>query len=351
MQVIVGTETGLLKAVDTDTQKTEDFGKQNFARSIVQSERLTNQPECSEFLYLTKGGEVHVVDKTTFSDNVIVKGLSQPIGFCVCDENIFVATKRGKVRIFKHPSGSTVSTFDTNGITECLGVHEDSLVLGGKERPLEVWDWKSKKRTWQADPPPPTKRLKLPQKLWVKKCCFLSGTSKIVSVTAQGQFQVHDTKLGTKPILNVKLCDEAFQTMFIDQSKQKYAYLGTVSGSVKKVRISDGRVCKTLKGGIGSIRSLFVNDQELLLCVGTGKYLRIHDVKKRFKTVVKEIYLKQRLTSLVVFPKEIKNDAEQIWEDLDANSSPEDIDEETDVRSKRMIGAANNPKKRQKTEE
>ena len=74
--------------------------------------------------------------------------------------------------------------------------------------------------------PPPTKRLKLPQKLWVKKCCFLSGTSKIVSVTAQGQFQVHDTKLGTKPILNVKLCDEAFQTMFIDQSKQRYAYLG-----------------------------------------------------------------------------------------------------------------------------
>ena len=81
-----------------------------------------------------------------------------------------------------------------------------------------------------------------------------------------------------------------------------------------KVRISDGRICKTLKGGIGSIRSLFVNEEDLLLCVGTGKYLRIHDVKKRFKTVVKEIYLKQRLTSLVVFPKEIKNDAGKYFE-------------------------------------
>jgi len=347
MQVIVGTETGLLKSVDTKTKKTEDFGKQNFARSIVQLE--ADLADNEKFLYLTKGGEIHSADKSFSSDECIVKGLSQPIGFHLCDSHIFTASKRGKIQIFDHLAGSSVSSFETNGATDCLHVNEDLVAIGGKERPLEVWDWKNKKRSWQADFPPPTKRLKLPQKLWVKKCSFLSGTSKIVSVTAQGRFQVHDTKESKKPIVDVKLSETALQCLYIDQSNQKYAYVGSVSGEILKVRISDGRVFKTLKGGIGSIRSLFVDSDGMLFCVGTGKYLRTHDLNKRFKTVTQEIYLKQRLTSLLIFPDSSKSpeDADGIWNDLDAGAveSPENVGE------KRSLGSEESPNKKQKLEE
>jgi len=336
MQAIVTSETGLIFLLDIEKGiVVEKIGKQSFGNKILSCCWTDESRE--QFFYLTKSGSIFRVTRDLQSIQEICKNLFGCSSICSTTSNL-VAFVGGDIKVFNF-DGCEISTVEVKGEIQCLDCFEKStlVVVAGKKRVPEVWDWKEKKLIWQADMPPPD-FLGLPKRVYIKSCKFLSGT-EICCVSAYGEFFLYNIEKSTKPIVEkITVADTCLQHMILDTKFKRNVLVGSTTGPVFRISVKDGKHRKCFKGQMGSVRGMSsVEGEDAFVVAGADKYLRVQDPEMSAKTCVKEIYLKQRLSGVLLFKVENENEdsEDELWNDLEKRTGEKRKREDDETLSKK----------------
>ncbi|KAI9498615.1 WD40-repeat-containing domain protein [Zychaea mexicana] len=317
-----------------------------------------------------KSGKVQYLDVETgdvereYRDEHVNKE-SVFVGLHADEKHLMTCTSSGHVSYTLLSSYEKTNTINTTTcISSNLGadlcimrVHPTKthlFAVGGKENDLKVYDanllkeedGEKKGLVFQA------KNVKndfldLRVKVWIHDLQFLNeeGT-RIVTATHYHQIRVYDTRKQRRPISDWEIGKTPLLTLHIGSDLDHVIYTDTMS-NVATVDLRKGTVGAHYKGFTGAVSDLLVVPQPSLLAaveedsknkdkkqqkpvlasVSLDRFLRVHEMSTQFRRVDHKVYLKQRMTCILVdetfeFPKEEDEEQEEqeeddMWEAMD----------------------------------
>ncbi|KAI9258956.1 WD40-repeat-containing domain protein [Phascolomyces articulosus] len=295
-----------------------------------------------------KSGKIQYLDVETghiereYRDENVNKE-SHFVGLHATEKYLITCTTSG------HLSYTLLSSYnpkDTNNKTTCISstLGPDLYVMrvhparphlfatGGKENDLKVYDAnllmkekeeeKKKALVFQAKNVK-NDMLDLRVKVWIHDLHFLNeeGT-RIVTATHYHQVRVYETKKQRRPVSDFDVGKNPLLTLHIGVDFDHVIYTDTMS-TVATVDLRRGTVGSHYKGFTGSVSDVFVtpqpsfNDDDdnkkmtkpFLTSVSLDRFLRVHEMSTQFRRIEQKVYLKQRMTAVLVdetfeFPKD-----------------------------------------------
>ena len=159
-----------------------------------------------------------------------------------------------------------LNTFTVKGPIEAAAACSDSIVFGGKENDLLLYDIEQGQCIWQAKNVL-NDNLNLRVPIWHTSVDFLHSTTDststsgalIASGTGYKHIRLYDVKnTDTRPIYSYELnTDFRITSIHSNHSIQEYTiYVGDTSGGLSLYDLRIGKRLCTLKGSVGSIRDI-----------------------------------------------------------------------------------------------
>jgi len=281
------------------------------------------------------------------------KSSARFVGLFANNSTLVTCTDKGIVRyqsILKDKSSAIETTLTLAPDLCRLRVHPKEhhiFACGGKERELSVWDvnahkegicfmktrkekeskaglvWMSKNVSHDF--------LDLRVPVWITDLQFLSEqeTTKLVVGTKYHQIRIYDTKVKGRPVFDYNIGNNPVVSLIVGRNSNEIVFTDTV-GNVFSVDVRTGKILGQFKGFAGSVTNLAIaSESSLLATVAMDRFLRIHEIGASRK-LVNKVYLKQRLTCVVVDESEDEiirdnqqdvekydSEEEKIWENME----------------------------------
>ncbi|RIA86705.1 WD40-repeat-containing domain protein [Glomus cerebriforme] len=338
MKIFTGDEAGLIKSI-TISEKSKD----NISSPIVKIWGKIDRSKSIQLMYYTankklvvarKNGQINIHDPNEgkmcqeFFETQVVGGHKSSARFHVGD-----VYRQG------YRTSSATGTTLTLVPDLCrLRVHSKEhhiFACGGRERELSVWDinaykegtcfmktqkekeskaglvWMSKNVSHDY--------LDLRVPVWITDLQFLNDqeTTKLI--------RIYDTKVKRRPVSDFNIGDNPVVSLIVGRNSNEIFFTDTI-GNVFSVDMRTGKILGQFKGFAGSVTSLAVaTESSLLATVAMDRFLRIHEIGASRK-LINKVYLKQRLTYMVVDESEGDNkqelekydsEEEKIWENME----------------------------------
>ncbi|CAG8479850.1 3422_t:CDS:10 [Funneliformis caledonium] len=327
MNIFTGDESGL-NAAASPIVKT--WGKIDRSKSI---QLMHYTRDNKKLIVARKNGQISILDPNEdgkscqeFSEPFVTgeqKTSARFVGLFANNSTLVTCTDQGMVqyRSILEDKSSTIETTLTLVPDLCrLRVHPKEhhiFACGGKERELSVWDvnaykegnclMKSQKKkeskpglVWMSkNVSHDFLDLRVP--VWITDLQFLSEqeTTKLVVGTKYNQIRIYDTKAKRRPVSDFNIGHNPVVSLIVGRNSNEIIFTDTVC-NVCSMDVRTGKILGQLKGFSGSVTNLAVaTESSLLVSVAMDRFLRIHEIGAS-RELVKKIYLKQRLTSVVV---------------------------------------------------
>ncbi|KAI8146937.1 WD40-repeat-containing domain protein [Fennellomyces sp. T-0311] len=398
MRVITGDEAGLVKAIifppkvvevprkkkprnndndDDDDKKDEPkiaikkFGTINKAEA-VQKLCWGELDGTRHIVAAYKSGKVQYLDVETgdvvreYRDEHAGPDKGTFVGLHADSKHLVTCTSTGHVSYTLLSSYTNNKINSTTCISSSLGadlcvmrvhpIRTHLFAAAGKENDLKVYDAnllasdkeedKQKAIVFQAKNVR-NDFLDLRVPVWIHDLQFLNedGT-RIVTATHYHQIRVYDTKKQRRPVSDYEIGKNPLLTLQVGVDYDHVIYTDTMS-TVATVDLRKGTVGAHYKGFTGSVTGLTVaphppfaesssDKKPLLASVSLDRFLRVHEMSTQFRRIEQKLYLKQRMTCMLVdetfeFPKE--EDEEE--EDQEENAMWEAMETVADAKPKR----------------
>ncbi|GAV01455.1 hypothetical protein RvY_12165 [Ramazzottius varieornatus] len=348
VHVLVGCETGLLKAVNIPSRAFTNIATDS--SSLVNKERavdiiLFDQTEDGaehddslkvrlglrnrDFVCLdvrnpgqhfsklrTEGGDGNFVGGGMIGDNMTT---------CVQSGHIF---RNERMQRSKQISscGSDVCQM-TQGLS-----HPSTFVTGGRENLLKVWDFSNASTPIFTAKNLPDDKLRLRVKTWINDLKFRpkSDDKVVLAVTAYHELQVFDVRAKRRPTMIVNYSEDPLTCLDINPQKEFEVLVANRLGKVAlfDLRGTKGMVLRAFTGNQGSVRDIQFHPSEsdhFAVC-GLDRFLRLYKTSQ--KTFVSEIYMKSVPTCL-----RFTNEAVRIWSRDDQLDAEERLAEEKEGKA------------------
>lgn len=118
--------------------------------------------------------------------------------------------------------------------------------------------------------------------------------------------------------------------------ENRQAVFSDTIGNLTLVNLKDGNVARNFKSIAGAVTSIqALSSRPWIVCGGLDRFLRIFDVGKG--SLVKGLYLKQRLSQVLVLEEEETNENDDGDADQDVWSSLAKVGEEQERRSSKKL--------------
>ncbi|KAJ3045550.1 WD repeat-containing protein 74 [Rhizophlyctis rosea] len=265
------------------------------------------------------------------------------VGIHDVNNTLIMCTDLGTVR-YINPSDSTEKTLpDVHAsigldLLFSMKVHPTKphiFATGGDERELCIWDvTKLSKEAKDGEELPMVEciwkaknvkndELNLRVPVWITHLEWIGdgNTSKIVVGTGYHQIRVYDIEgRARRPIINVEIGEHPVRALAVAPDASQAIFSDTI-GTMTAVDLKTGKTNGTYKGLAGAVTSIHVyTKRQQVVTVGMDRFMRIYELGGARK-VVKKVYLKQRLTTLLV-------DEEGGEEDVDVGEDGVEKEEE-----------------------
>ncbi|KAI9303444.1 hypothetical protein BJ944DRAFT_165440 [Cunninghamella echinulata] len=183
--------------------------------------------------------------------------------------------------------------------------------------------------------------LDLQQPIWIHDLQFMNedGTQIALS-THYYQIRLYDFKKARRPILNVEIGKKPLTSLSIGQDFDHVVFTDTMNDvgffNIKTRKLAGQLKAKSTQ--IVPIPNLKSEEKEgekkdqWIVSVALDRFLRVHELKTRLKAMEHKIYLKQRLTAILVdtdyvidtIQKQEEEEAEELWNNLDTITEKKD---------------------------
>eukprot|EP01090_Pellita_catalonica_P021984 TRINITY_DN8380_c0_g1_i1.p1 TRINITY_DN8380_c0_g1~~TRINITY_DN8380_c0_g1_i1.p1 ORF type:complete len:346 (+),score=64.32 TRINITY_DN8380_c0_g1_i1:131-1168(+) len=209
---------------------------------------------------------------------------------------------------------------------------KNAIGFGGQENDVKLWDIETQKISWRAKNVP-YDFLDMRVPVWVKDLDFFpQNPATFAMVSAHKHIRIYDTRKQRRPVFSVEMGEHPLMKVRCAEDGNSIFYSDATGRLLQMdVRGADGKhgqVIGGFKGMIGAIRGIefcsgknFGIDGDVLVSVGLDRFLRIHDLQTR--KLFKRLYMKQRLTKLLVRELSEAEMAEDESSDEDENDSDE----------------------------
>jgi ribosome biogenesis protein NSA1 len=302
--VFVGSETGLLKGVNTVSSKWENLNqissanKENEIRSIC-----LDSSDDSKLYFGTRSHKIFsydfrndcLVDKFQLKD---CKGTLKSIRSY--EENVITASDNGNVRILDS-EGEILGDFSSGGNLCCMVQNLDIpniIATGGKETNLKIWDINDTSKSIFDAKNVRNDWLNLQVPVWVLGAEFIPLSDKIVTCTGYHHVRVFDPKVQRRPVLEMTFDEYPITAISLCPLTDNCAIVGNSQGKMATVDFRKGKIVNIFKGFAGSIRDIKCHKTlPLVASCGLDRYIRIHDVQS--KELKHKFYMKSRLNCLL----------------------------------------------------
>ncbi|KAG2223007.1 hypothetical protein INT45_012306 [Circinella minor] len=375
MRVITGDEAGLVKSV-VFPPKVEEPKQRSKKVKQEEEEKKKNEPTMilnkfgtidknegvqklcfgeldgkRHIVVARKSGKIQYLDIETgqiereYQDENINKD-SKFVGLHATEKYLITCTTSGHISYTLLSSYKKDTINKTTCISSTLGanlfvmrVHPTRphlFATGGNENDLKVYDAEvlmkeedeKKALVFQAKNVK-NDMLDLRVKVWIHDLHFLNeeGT-RIVTATHYHQIRVYDTKKQRRPISDFDIGKNPLLTLHIGVDFDHVIYTDTMS-TVATVDLRKGTVGSHYKGFTGAVSDVAVtpqpsftavndNDKKtkpLLTSVSLDRFLRVHEMSTQFRRIEQKVYLKQRMTAVLIdetfeFPKDEEKEEE-----------------------------------------
>ncbi|CAO3646250.1 unnamed protein product [Cunninghamella blakesleeana] len=179
--------------------------------------------------------------------------------------------------------------------------------------------------------------LNLQQPVWIHDLQFMNEDgSQIALSTHHHQIRLYDFKKARRPVINTEIGKKPLTTLSIGQDFDHVVFTDTMN-DVGFFNIKTEKLAGQLKGFSGAAKATQIspmpnlksekNQEEnpIIVSVSLDRFLRIHELKTRLKVMEHKIYLKQRLTSLLIdsdyivdtIQKQQQEEDDELWNNLD----------------------------------
>lgn len=246
-----------------------------------------------EFYCLRKNGECSWISADLRSENLICTGLTEPISLIVLENERFCTCNYKGIVLEWKRNGELKRKIDTKiQNVSCFHCNEEQFVIGVKKK-IEIWNWI--KCLWKTSPLG-SDFLEIHKSFFQN--CILQGKNCLLCTTTKGSLKIYDIKKSKKPIFEIKISGKALQKI-VPTDEETTIYV-IQNQHMHKIGLGETKsVLKTLKGSLGSIRDVVFFEKKVIE-VGADRYLRVHNPNFRKKTIEREVFLRQRLTNVLV---------------------------------------------------
>ncbi|CAG8446330.1 5657_t:CDS:2 [Ambispora gerdemannii] len=330
-----------------------------------------NDPDLRQVVIARQNGEINIVDTSQqelkpvykFSDDSMINATAQEkgsvekksfidkrsskfVGLFANESTLVTCTDFGVLRYYSLPSAEESSCKASSDTTITLSsdlcrlrVHPKQnhiIAFGGKERDLTAWDingykagkspineqsnnYDNKYQKKKEDAPGVLWRAKnLPNDfldmripVWITDLQFMDNddVSRIVVGTYYHQIRLYDIKTARRPVLNVEIGEHPIVSICVGRNPYEI-FASDTACNVYSMDVRAGSLLGQFKGFTGSVRDLAIHpNSESLVTVGLDRFLRVHEIKGS-RNLLHKVYLKQRLSCLVVDNNECDKDNE-----------------------------------------
>ncbi|KAJ1976324.1 Ribosome biogenesis protein nsa1 (NOP7-associated protein 1) [Dimargaris xerosporica] len=178
----------------------------------------------------------------------------------------------------------------------------NSLRSHASSHDVQIWIKPTVAPTFQAHNVP-NDELDLPIPYKANDVQFLSddGTQLVVG-TAQRQLRVYDTRAQQAPVQSYEAGNDAISCIATIPGNSHQIYIGSNIGLILAIDLRMGRSTASYKGATGSISTMTVSERypQYLVAASLDRHLRVYNVAKQPYPLLHTLYLKQRLSSLLL---------------------------------------------------
>jgi len=318
MDIIVGSNTGVLKGIDLswDTCSNLNFSHEldkHFEPVVLcWNVASSSTNECGQFLSAMTNRTLKLYDlkdKTKCRDlfecpegSGKIKGIDLVNGniiTCVESGEVRVRSMKGKDQNVKLSVGSSVCRMRRSLLNEHL------IATGGKENPLKVWDLNAKdiqkpifvaknvRHDW----------LELRVPVWEADFRFMENDDVIATCTGNHYVRLYDRRGECRrPVLQINWSDHPFTTMSVN-NHDRQIIVGSTKGFMGAFDLrSPGKLLHVYKGFAGSITALEAHPTlPYVATCSLDRFVRVHHVDTR--KLIHKIYCKAPLSVLLLNSK------------------------------------------------
>ncbi|KAJ1919308.1 Ribosome biogenesis protein nsa1 (NOP7-associated protein 1) [Mycoemilia scoparia] len=274
------------------------------------------------------------------------------VGINVTPEHFLTCTNLGRVRYQRWDDSDNPTLIQLPFDINVMRAHHkcpNAFIVGGQEHELRLWDIErlaseysipetASQKSWPWAKPQSTKPLfesenvepdflGLRVPVWITDAWFLDSDNatqpgdltKFIVSTNYKQIRIYDAKSGRRPVKDWEFGDYPIRNLAVSPTGNDVFYADT-TGKVGHLDIRTGKEIGQLKGFAGTVTSMCLNrDGSLLATVGLDRFLRLHETNSANHKLRHKVYLKQRLTNVVVdwsSEKTEEEEAEEMWHDM-----------------------------------
>nr|KAJ3419060.1 WD repeat-containing protein 74 [Polyrhizophydium stewartii] len=148
--------------------------------------------------------------------------------------------------------------------------------------------------------------------VWITTIEWLSTETytRLVTGTGHHQVRVFDTKKQRRPILDVSVGDHPVRAMAVNASKTE-VLLADTTGQMVSISIDTGKVTGKFLGIAGAVAQIHACERsDVVISVGIDRKARLFEGTGK-RRILREIYLKQRLSALLVDENWVDNSPDE----------------------------------------
>lgn len=302
--IFVGSETGLLKGVDT--RKGNWVNINSIKEADRQKEIVTlcwGNDEETEICAGLRDQTVVVynADSTSTSYN-FSESSSHLKGLEKIDNNFITCCKAGFLRCWTENGEIKLEKTVGENVYRMRSNHQQRNIIatGGKENDLKIWDLQKPDNAVFAAKNVRHNWLNLRVPVWILDIGFIPDSQKVVTSTSHHQVRLYDLRESQRrPVLDMTYGEAPITTLSV-RSNGHQVLVGNSQGQLGLLDVrGKGHLVQAFKGCGGGVRNVSSLDSAgLVFSCGLDRNLRIHDIKT--KNLLHTFYLKSRLNCLLL---------------------------------------------------
>ena len=238
-------------------------------------------------------------------------------GVHVAGSSVIACDRQGMVNTWKWDNAASASdplaSFETGGNASVASFAPDGshLAVGDKDRDLTVWDVTTGAQAFKARNVP-NDNLDLSVPVWVAALCHIPSEpnhQRIAMATGyvqsrlRGEVRLYDVAAQRKPVLRsfAPLGEEALRSVACTHDG-RYVIAGSTTGTICRLDLRMGlKRVSAYRGASGSIRSIACHESlPIVACCSLDRHVRVYPLEGGDGKAVQKVYLKQRLSTMLL---------------------------------------------------